>query len=81
MELQRADELSCSVSDNRPDEVFILTVALTKIDIPQLTVNSVSTHKKPLTCCKHLRSLKDRTSCFLSLLVDTLSMPCRHVRG
>lgn len=81
MELQRADELLSAVSDNRPEVVFILTVTLTKIDIPQLTVNSVSTHKKHLTCWKHLRHLKDRTSCFLSLLVDALSMPCRHVHG
>lgn len=28
MELQRADELSCAVSDNRPDEMFILIVTL-----------------------------------------------------
>lgn len=45
MELQRADELLCAVSDNRPDEVFILTVTLTKMDIPQPTVNSVHTQK------------------------------------
>lgn len=69
MELQRANKWLCAVRDNRPDEVFILTVALMKIGIPQLSVNSVSTH-----CLQHVRGVtleeSERQDKLLSVIIS-----------